>query len=565
MPIRTEGTEDHLHFLTLYEDWIRPVLVEHGFQVIRADQIQASGAITQDIVLQLANVDLVVADLTDLNPNVFYELGVRHSLRASGTFMLLDEGRTQHIPFDLAAYRIITYRSELTGIGKLRRALVDFLIAFDSKDYDRRDNPVHDWIPTLPFNAVAAASGSEAGQLRAQLADAHRKIREYEETYGIAVRSREESESPLATITSALQEASQGLLPIDLVRRAVAAANKGDHSEFLQLLARLLQHAGPRLEARDYIQLAGHSQSLGLSNIPRAIYQIARRAYPNDSDLKQVELANYAHSNDPADRDRARQELLSDAGITVEDGTVHLPDTVNPTDTWALGVALDAYHRDGLHGQALDLTSAIVERMGDSTIALRNHGRALDEAGRPRREVLDFYQRSIWCDDRSATSAVWYGNELHNDRRYVDALETYLLACLLDIDDGENFAHVSDELARLLKGRDTGGGRKLDRPLPDPITVDHLKQALVAACSCDSFDRTDLDRCVRAAGEAELDVDVMGLLGEIRTNAAVRMHYQDRARLAKELYQLVRSSVTVQSRDDGADSVVESSVDGSSR
>ena len=545
MPIRSEGTEEHLHFLTLYEEWLRPVLIENQFQVERADQINSVGAITQDVVMRLATADLVIADLTDLNPNVFYELGVRHSLRGVGTIMILDEGRTDHIPFDLSAYRVVTFRSDLIGIGKLRRTLADFVTTFQANESERRDNPVHDWLPTLPVNAIAATTGSEAGRLRAQLADAYKRLREYEETYGLTPRQRDDAEAPLAVVMGALQEASQGLLPRDLLRRASTTAGENDIVEFLKVVTRLLQISGHTLAAKDYSTLTTLSTRLELFTVTRAIYQIARKAYPLDPSLRSSELAHFAHSSDPADRERARNELLAECNITFEDGKVTLPAHLSEDNMWSLGLALDAYHRDGLRDQVLALTTAVVAMLPNSTAALRNHARALELMGDSRDVVLEWYKKSLLCDQPDDTSAVWYGNELHNDRRYVDALEVYLVGCMLDINDGATFAHVADELARAIKNRETASTNGPGRILPPEVTVEYVETALVAACSCERLDAAGFGRCIQAAQEAELDVDLEEVLMRVRANTAgSRMKFHQRAHFARSLYGMLRSEVT---------------------
>src|ERR1017187_5104350 len=93
MPIAKDGSEEHSYYKALYDE-LKFAIAPLGFSVTRADEVPKSGAITKDVIIRLAKADLVVADLTNVNPNVFYELGVRHSLRAQGTVMILDESRT---------------------------------------------------------------------------------------------------------------------------------------------------------------------------------------------------------------------------------------------------------------------------------------------------------------------------------------------------------------------------------------------------------------------------------------------------------------------------------------
>ncbi len=76
------------------------------FQVVRADEIDDEGLITNQIIEHLIEDDLVVADLTGLNPNVFYEVAVRHAARKP-IVHLITAG--QEIPFDVANMRAVPY------------------------------------------------------------------------------------------------------------------------------------------------------------------------------------------------------------------------------------------------------------------------------------------------------------------------------------------------------------------------------------------------------------------------------------------------------------------------
>ncbi|MDY7103371.1 MAG: hypothetical protein S0880_19480 [Actinomycetota bacterium] len=127
---------------------MKPTVVEMGFEVLRADEVARPGAITSQIISLIAEADLVVADLTDLNPNVFYELGVRHTLKGRGTVMLVDTTRNDSLPFDLQAYRVIQYSPDLRGIENLRKTVQQAAAETQSEAATSsplgRDNPVHD-------------------------------------------------------------------------------------------------------------------------------------------------------------------------------------------------------------------------------------------------------------------------------------------------------------------------------------------------------------------------------------------------------------------------------------
>jgi hypothetical protein len=88
---------------------ILPAARESGYaeiDVIRADQIPQPGIITSQIIQHLYADELVIADLTDRNPNVFYELAIRHATRKP-VVLLIRKG--EKIPFDVAPNRVIHY------------------------------------------------------------------------------------------------------------------------------------------------------------------------------------------------------------------------------------------------------------------------------------------------------------------------------------------------------------------------------------------------------------------------------------------------------------------------
>src|SRR5256885_8674014 len=101
MPFGTKPGSDGqpIDFNRIFDELLKPALVEAGFEVFRADQEQRAGDIRFDMFQELLVADLVVADLTLDNPNVWYELGVRHALRARG--VMLVQGPRLMQPFDL--------------------------------------------------------------------------------------------------------------------------------------------------------------------------------------------------------------------------------------------------------------------------------------------------------------------------------------------------------------------------------------------------------------------------------------------------------------------------------
>jgi len=110
MPFGTKPGADGqpIHFNRIHDELLKPALQDAGCEVFRADEEQRAGDIRTDMFQELLVADLVLADLTLDNPNVWYELGVRHALRARG--VLLVQGPRTTSPFDIYTDRKLRYR-----------------------------------------------------------------------------------------------------------------------------------------------------------------------------------------------------------------------------------------------------------------------------------------------------------------------------------------------------------------------------------------------------------------------------------------------------------------------
>jgi tetratricopeptide (TPR) repeat protein len=109
MPFGTKPGADgkDIDFNRIYAELLKPALEDAGCEVFRADEEQRAGDIRTDMFQELLVADLVLADLTIDNPNVWYELGVRHALRARG--VVLVQGPRPTSPFDIYTDRKIRY------------------------------------------------------------------------------------------------------------------------------------------------------------------------------------------------------------------------------------------------------------------------------------------------------------------------------------------------------------------------------------------------------------------------------------------------------------------------
>ncbi|MGJ4729095.1 hypothetical protein [Luteimonas sp. SDU101] len=159
-PIGDDGSEVRKHADLLLKHLIEPAFSEFEVKVIRADKIEKSGLITQQIFEHLAFSKYCVADLSFGNPNAFYELGIRHMTKLP-TIQIIRRG--DKIPFDVSQGRTISIDMSdiytiIEKVESARRELVEHIRSYSGGDKGRSDdNPVAIYMPNL--NVRLSGSG----------------------------------------------------------------------------------------------------------------------------------------------------------------------------------------------------------------------------------------------------------------------------------------------------------------------------------------------------------------------------------------------------------------------
>lgn len=103
-PIGKPGSDTRRRSDQVLQHIIRPAVESCGYKAVRADDIADPGIITNQIIRHVVDDPLVIADLTEQNANVFYELAIRHFFRKPFV-QIID--KVEDIPFDLSAMRTI--------------------------------------------------------------------------------------------------------------------------------------------------------------------------------------------------------------------------------------------------------------------------------------------------------------------------------------------------------------------------------------------------------------------------------------------------------------------------
>jgi hypothetical protein len=105
----------------VYRDVVQEVCKDYQVSVTRADEVNGpTGLIIADIVREVSNAQLVIADITPTNPNVYFEVGYALAL-SKPTILLARKGTP--LPFDVAGFRVLFYEDSIGGKKKLEDGL----------------------------------------------------------------------------------------------------------------------------------------------------------------------------------------------------------------------------------------------------------------------------------------------------------------------------------------------------------------------------------------------------------------------------------------------------------
>jgi tetratricopeptide (TPR) repeat protein len=151
--IRPFGTKDGINFDDVQKNLIAPALAACDIQGGTTEPFLQAGNIRADMFQQLLVADIVIADVSIHNANVFYELGIRHALQPNRTFMLRAKSKKapgqrtpqDEVPFDLRTDRYLEYNSDSPAqklelmIEALRQTLAS----------EKPDSPVFQMLPDL--------------------------------------------------------------------------------------------------------------------------------------------------------------------------------------------------------------------------------------------------------------------------------------------------------------------------------------------------------------------------------------------------------------------------------
>ncbi len=139
-----------------YTNIIKPVFKKLGIKCFRSSDLKQSGVIDVKMYEHIMKADFVVADISTLNANAIYELGVRHALRPNTTIVLCEDElvKNKRLPFDINHVAIHSYTHhgkalDFDEVKRIKKHLKELVKAILEKENPDVDSPVYTFLPTL--------------------------------------------------------------------------------------------------------------------------------------------------------------------------------------------------------------------------------------------------------------------------------------------------------------------------------------------------------------------------------------------------------------------------------
>jgi hypothetical protein len=409
-----------IDFDAVYRGLIAPAIRGADLEALRADEEQGGGIIHTPMFERLLLCDFAVADLTNANANVFYELGVRHAARPRSTVLVFAEGAGQ-LPFDVKMLRALPYR--LGPDGKPADAASD-TAALTRKLREARDagadSPLYQLLQGYPNIAhektdVFRDQVAYSAGLKARLAaargrkgegrDALQAIQQEMEPIadaeaGVVVdlllsyRAVEAWSEMIALVAKMSTPLRESILVQEQLGLALNRDGRGDEAE--RVLTQLIERRGPSSETygilgRVYKDRWEQAHTAGDQSLARGLLRKAVEAYRKgfEADWRDaypgVNVVTLMEVQEPPDP--ARQTLLPVVRYAVERKIA-----AGRPDYWdhatRLELAVLSRDQDAADGALADALSSVRESWEPRT-TIRNL-RLIREARERRGQPLDW-------------------------------------------------------------------------------------------------------------------------------------------------------------------------------
>jgi len=153
---RPDGTEVEIDFDYVYHELIKKAVEAIGVVCDRCDEIIDTGSIHAKMFNGIFNADVAVVDVSFMNPNVYYELGVRHALNKHTT-LVIRKNSNQPPPFNISGLNVLGYDIDDDKLDVSRKTIGDYVRK--GLEEQKTDSLVHEYIDNLKIERKSPKIG----------------------------------------------------------------------------------------------------------------------------------------------------------------------------------------------------------------------------------------------------------------------------------------------------------------------------------------------------------------------------------------------------------------------
>lgn len=259
-PIGDERSEIRKRSDQIKKYIIDPAVTPLGYETTRADLVDETGQITTQIVTQLLSADLIIADLTGQNPNVFYELAIRHAF-GKPFIQIID--KAERIPFDVAGqWTVMFEHTDLDSAedAKHRIARAAKTIRDGGEEY-KADNPITQTVDLQQLRSSGNPEQIAMAEISAALTDIRTELRSSRPPLRTSTGWSPDQQAAIRQVLLAM--ASDGRFRTkDLDVLKAVPASKG-FSAFLDALKGAMNKPDPFARASDDPWRSAHASNVG--------------------------------------------------------------------------------------------------------------------------------------------------------------------------------------------------------------------------------------------------------------------------------------------------------------
>ncbi|MBQ4050806.1 MAG: tetratricopeptide repeat protein, partial [Oscillospiraceae bacterium] len=407
---------------------------------IREDHEATPGSITRNIILNLADADMVIADLTGGNANVFYELGIRHVMAKSRTVLICH--KDYPIPFDTAAYQVVPYSDDAYSSHEVHQRIIEAIRLREQNDAVP-DNSVHDFFPELPVSLKEMLDRDEDAEQKRirELTIQNGRLKERLRAAGL----REDDTLHLTT-RELFAKARKGI-PFagkSAMVKLREFSEDGKVEQFVDFLEEAIE-AGHLVES-EYIAISQMCSAMDLPTVKQALLEVALERFPRNERLRVLLVDLYADGY--ATRGRALELVNEDIGIhTDESGAYTLdPKAARRLSADRLGSFYDTYIACDRYEEIIEISQQLLDAECPLTAMIyRNMGNAYLELGRPK-EAKEKYEAMLaldYNDDRNHIAYSRYFDKIHDP---VGSYKEVEIALALDKEDPTRYLTLAGQM-----------------------------------------------------------------------------------------------------------------------